>query len=267
MTENEQLQQIHQEKMETKDKILTNPAFVRFAGGFELYQNLLHAEGDEDNRSAITKRMVELYASRFNGSEDEERPSATKQELYKIISLVLRECQENNFSKDSLAEKIASSSIVNLFLSEWNRKEDEIEEGSGMIHVNDAIAYKQDNDDEISLHIRPTGIGSSELFPKVIDGFQIIGGKLEAEEIKASRIIMKSWLLNSQMEKKARLILGDEISIIDSPTDDSDVEAVQYLALQYNRKSLEKYLKTGEKPEVRQVIMTRDEFILRFKKV
>ncbi|MFA5643970.1 MAG: hypothetical protein WC928_00370 [Patescibacteria group bacterium] len=264
MIEGEQSRQIHQEG--TRDMILTNPAFIRFVGGFELYQNLLHTEGAEDT-NAITERMVDLYVSRLSGSSEETQQSKAKQELYQIINSSLQECQENNFSRDSFADRLATSPIANLLLTEWNRKRDEVEEGSGMVHVNDVIAYKKDNNNEISLHIRPTGVESAELISKIIDGFQSIGAKLEAGEITADKIVMKSWLLNQKMEAKARMLLGDEISIQDISPEDSDVTAVQHLALQYNKRSLEKYLTTGEKPEVRQVVMTRDEFVARFKKV
>lgn len=266
MSESWQPQQIHGEKIGIKERFLSNPAFIRFAGGFELYQDLLHTEGTE-NKNAIIERMECLYLSRLISPDKETQQSEKKQELYQIISSTLQECQGNNFSKDKFAEKLAASPIANLFLTEWNRKKDEVEEGSGMVHVNDVIAYKQDNDNEISLHVRPTGVESSELISKVIDGFQIIGEKLENGEITANKIVMKSWLLNQKMEAKAKMLLGDEISIQDTSPEDSDVLAVQFLALPYNKRSLEKYLTTGEKPEVRQVIMTKDEFIARFKKV
>ena len=134
-----------------------------------------------------------------------------------------------------------------------------------MVHVNDIIAYNKIvmmkfhyiSDQRCRKH----GINF-----KIIDGFQAIGTKLEAGEITADKIIMKSWLLNQKMEAKARMLLGDEISIQDTSPEDSDVAAVQHLALQYNKRSLEKYLKTGEKPEVRQVVMTKDEFVARFRK-
>lgn len=135
-----------------------------------------------------------------------------------------------------------------------------------MIHVNGVIAYKEDVNDEISLHIRPTGVQSAELIAKIIDGFRTIGAMLEDGKIHADKIIMKSWLFNKKMEEKAKFLLGNEISIEDVPPDDDEVSAIQHLALQYNNRSLEKYLKIGEKPEVRQVIMAKDDFIARFKK-
>lgn len=267
MTNPEQPQQIYQERKNTKERILSNPAFIRFAGGFELYQELLHTKGDNSDRSVITKRMSDLYAPILNITNEEKQQSAAKQELFQIINSALRECQENNFSRDNFADRLVASPLINLFLSGWNRQAGEVEEDSGMIHVNEVIAYKKESDNEISLHIRPTGVKSAELISKIIDGFQTIGSKLETGEIKADRIVMKSWLFNKKIEGRARLILGNEISIEDTSPDDSDVATAQFLALQYNRKSLEKYLKTGEKPEVRQVTMTRDKFVARFKKV
>jgi len=75
---------------------------------------------------------------------------------------------------------------------------------------------------------------------------------------------MKSWLFNKKMEEKIKQIFGNEISIENISSDDSGVMAIQHLALQYNNKSLKKYLLTGEKPEVKQIIMTKDEFVTRF---
>ncbi|MDP2586338.1 MAG: hypothetical protein Q8P32_01000 [Candidatus Komeilibacteria bacterium] len=263
----EQPQQIHPEKISTKEQILSNPAFIRFAGGFESYRDLLNINSDDKNKEAITERMLDFYTSRLNNVNKETQRSAVEEELFQIINIALQECRENNFSKDNFANRLATSSVINLFLSEWNRQESEVEEGSDMIHVNELIAYKKEGENEISLHIRPTGTESTELISKIFDGFQKIGSKLETGEIKADRIIMKSWLFNKKMEKITRLILGNKISIENTLPDDNDVTATQHLALQYNKKSLEKFLKTGEKPEVRQVIMTRDEFVARFKKI
>lgn len=267
MIENRQPQQIHPEKMATKEKLLSNPAFVRFSSGFELYQELLNAEENENKRSAIIKRMHDIYAPKLNSVDEDIHQSAIKRELSQLIDLTLHECQEKHFSKDSFADKLSSSPIINIFLSEWDRQPTETEEGSGMIHVNEIIAYKKEYENEVSLHIRPTGVESVELISKIIDGFQMLGAKLEAGEIKADTITMKSWLLNKKMEQKAKILLGDGISIEDTTPDDADAIAAQHLALQYNKRSLEKYLKTGEKPEIRQIIMTKDEFVARFKKV
>ena len=52
-----QSQQIHRESVKIKEMILSNPAFIRFAGGFELYQELLKAESNIKNRDIISQRM------------------------------------------------------------------------------------------------------------------------------------------------------------------------------------------------------------------
>lgn len=263
----ERSKKIQVETRNIQEQLLSNPAFMRVCGGFELYQNLLHAQEDVTAKNVITSRMNDLYALRLIESNDAEQQLPAKQAMSKIIESVLQDCQRGDFSREHFADTLATSPISQLFLTEWNRQSDEVEEGSNMIHVNDVVAYRQENDHEMSLHIRPTGVASSELFPKVISGFKAVQSKLTAGEIHTDRIVMKSWLLNTAMEEKAKMVLGNEISIADCAPDDIDVAAIQYLALQYNNRSLEKYLTTGEKPEVRQVVMTKDEFIARFKKI
>jgi hypothetical protein len=267
MTNPEQQYQTHQEKINTREKIILNPAFIRFSNGFELYQNLLHSKDYEKNKSEINKRMHELYEPPKRSSEDETYEVSIKQELYEIINAALEECQENHFSIETFADKLASLEITNKLLAEWNRQEGEVEEATGMIHVNEVISYENKKDDEISLHLRPTGVESTKLIPKIIDGFQTLAIMLIKGNIKATKISMVSWLFNKQMEKKTRLLFGNEVLIEDTSPDDDDVVAIQQLALRYNTRSLEKYLTTGEKPEVRQIIMTKNEFITQFKKV
>jgi hypothetical protein len=211
--------------------------------------------------------MFDLYASALDNSNDEEQLSDQERSLRQIIDSAMQECSKNNFFRDNFAGKLASSPIANKFLTVWNRKTDEVEQDSGLIHVNDVIAYEKGNESEISLHIRPTGVESTALISKIKDGFEKIAVLLETGKIKADRIIMKSWLFNKKIERKARQLLGDEFLIEDTLPDDSDVVATQHLALQYNKGFLKKYLITGEKPEVRQVVMTKDEFISKFKKV
>jgi len=249
-----------------EEKILSNPAFIRFAGGFELYQNLIHIDGD-NNKDLITERILDFYTLKSDNINKNTQQLTEGEELFQIINSTLQECQKNNFSKSNFANRLATSPVAKLFLSEWNRQEEEVEEESNMIHINELIAYKKESNNEISLHIRPTGTENIKLFSKIIDGFQKIGAELETGNIKANKIIMKSWLFNKKMEKKIKQIFGNEISIENTPSDDNDVTAIQHLALQYNNKSLKKYLLTGEKPEVKQIIMTKDEFIASFQKI
>jgi len=243
-----------------EEKILSNPAFIRFAGGFELYQDLINI----NNKDLITERMLDFYTPQSDNINENTKQLTEKGELFQIINSTLQECQKNNFSKNSFANKLATSPVAKLFLSEWNRQEKEVEEESNMIHINELVAYKKESNNEISLHIRPTGTENIKLFSKIIDGLQKIGTELKAGNIETNEIIMKSWLFNKKMEGNIKQIFGNEISIENISSDDNDIVAIQHLALQYNNKSLKKYLLTGEKPEVKQIIMTKDEFVARF---
>ena len=250
-----------------EEKILSNPAFIRFAGGFKLYQNLININYD-NNKDLITERMLDFHTPKSGPKSDNInkniQQSTKGEELSQIINSTLQECQKNTFSNSSFANKLATSPVTKLFLSEWNRQEKEVEKESNMIHINELIAYKKESNNEISLHIRPTGTESIKLFSKIIDGLQKIGAELKTGNIDTNEIIMKSWLFNKKMEGRIKQIFGDEISIENISSDDNDIIAIQHLALQYNNKSLKKYLLTGEKPEVKQIIMTKDEFVARF---
>lgn len=124
---NSEQKEIHREKISTKEKLLSNPAFIRFTGGFELYQKLLHSTDKTDEKDAIKQRIVDLYGGRLTGGDEEDQESGIKQELFQIINSALDDCCENRFAKDSFAEKLANSSVVSLFLSEWNRSKNEVE--------------------------------------------------------------------------------------------------------------------------------------------
>jgi len=247
----EEIPQQDNQELNKKEKILANPAFRRFAGGFQLYQELINRGGNEADRDLIITRMRELYKPNPDDEVGQQAQASKilKAALAELILPALRGCEENKFDIDRFAEKICRPPLYDLFSAEWNRSADEVEEESGMIHVNELIAYKEDADGVISLHIRPTGIESKDLMEKVKNGFKSIKELLESDKLKADRIIMKSWMLGGN--KQAEIV----------PSDDEQYESIQFLALQYNRKSLRKYLETGEKPEVRQMIMTKEEFL------
>ena len=84
---------------------------------------------------------------------------------------------------------------------------------------------------------------------KWADGVKSIKKLLESGKLNADKIMMKSWLLGRN--KKAENVSSD----------DDEYESIQFLALQYNRESLKNYLETGNKPEVRQLVVTKDEFL------
>ena len=130
------------ENRSIQEQLLSNPAFMRVCGGFELYQNLLHSQENATAKSTITNRMDNFYALRLMESNDAEQQLPAKQAMSKIIESVLQDCQTGTFSRERFADTLATSPISQLFLTEWNRQSDEVEEGSNMIHVNDVVAYR-----------------------------------------------------------------------------------------------------------------------------
>lgn len=263
----EELPQQNNEKLANKEKMLSNSAFKRFAGGFELYQELINREESSDSRNLIISRMRELYKPNLNklGQEDgheDETEKALRAALLELILLTLRECEEKKFDIKGLADKIsASTPLYDSFSAGWNHKAGDIEQASGMIYANELYAYKIEDDDTISVHVSPSNTENKDISKKLEEGRRAVAEKLRNGELKANKIIMKSWLLSRERETITRRAIGNNIIIEDVPLDDEQYEAIQFLALQYNQQSLKKYLETGDKPEIRQVVMTKNEFL------
>jgi len=236
-----------------KEMFLSNVAFLRFAGGFELYQKLLSSDQDVD-KEKVKERMSGLFSFRSDPNES----------LVGIIKDTLAECENGQFSIDGLANKIAGSLVADAFLKQWNHKGGEVEEGSGMMFANEIVAYENKDNNKLSLHIRPAGVGSDELLTKVVEGFRAVAEKLKTGELGADAVMMKSWMFGGRLGEYAKQMLGEDVAIENVDPEDPDVLAIQHLALYYNNRSLEKYLKSGEKPEVKQVSMSKDEFVGKF---
>ena len=78
---------------------------------------------------------------------------------------------------------------------------------------------------------------------------------------------MFSWLLGPAFADKIKMLLGDDINIQEPDNEErTSVENVQRLALTYNKRAAEEYLKTGQMPPVRKLWMTREEFLKKFGK-
>lgn len=264
--EEKQFSQFQTEKIGCKETILANQSFKRFANGFKLYQSLLHGEDSEPDQSLVVKRMQELYKTRLDtgNNTNEIQDDKSLEALIKIIDSTLKECEEDDFTVDDLADKITNSPVYDLLMSEWNHSADEIEECSEVNFVNEIYGYKVEDDNEVSLHIRPSNIKSDVIGEKRMEGRRLIAEKLKSGKIKANKITMKSWLFSKEREEDVRSIFGENVLIEDVLLDNDKMDGIQFLAMQYNQRALEKYLKTGAKPEVRQITMSKDEFIQRF---
>lgn len=264
---NEQPPQTQIEKPNYEELLLSNPAFRRFARGFEVYQEVLHNQKNETDRDLVIERMRYLYDPQLNNIDIDSIDEKEYKIATEIKLAILQECYENKFSIEKLASRIAASPFASSILKGWEHKAGESDERLGINYINEVVAYKIEDDSTISLHIQPASLESSAFIKSIVDGLKIIKSKLDNGEIEAENVIMKSWLLSRTLEEKVRLILGQDVIIKDVAPNDNEIAEIQYQAIQNNGRSMKTYLETGEKPEVREVRMTKDEFVTKINKL
>jgi len=254
---------INEKILKKKEEMISNCAFQRFAGGFEIYQKLIN---DSKDRDLIVNRMHELYQpmiDNINKNQNETNKPLTTA-LTKLLLSTLAECENKKFDRNNFAEKISMPPLYDICSAEWNHEAGDVEKNSGMNYVNEMIAYKKEENNTISLHLMPSNVESKDVAEKRREGYGVIARKIKSEEIQAERIIMKSWLYDSEFEDKTKKFFGDDVTIEDVSPDDELIKPIQFLGLQYNNRMLKKYLETGKKPDVRQIIMTSQKFTQKF---
>lgn len=245
---------INGENKENKNEFLSNTAFQNFSSGFETYQKMLNSR---DNKEEIMERMHILY-KRLDTQEKSEK----LEELKGLMDFAFSSAEDNKFNKEEFAKKISSLSVSEDFKQEWNKKEGDMSGDLKML--NNVLAFRIEKDGNISLHIRPTDTKANELLRNVKEGVIKLVEEIKNGNIKGGNIIMKSWLLNSDYETIIERFFGSKLDFQKVSDEDEDVLPAQYLALQYNSKELEKYLKTGKKPEVRKIELTKEEILDKF---
>lgn len=263
---NEQPPQTQVEKPNYKELLLSNPAFRRLARGFEVYQEVLHNQKNETDRDLVIERMRRLYDPQLNNVDIDSIDEKEYKIATEIKQATLQECYENNFSIEKLASRIAASPFASSVSKGWVHKAGEFDERLGINYINEVVAYKKEDDSTISLHIQPTSLETPAFIISIVDGLKTIKSKLDNGEIEAENVVMKSWLLSKALEEKVRLILGQDVIIKDVAPNDNEIADIQYQAIQNNGRSMKTYLETGEKPEVREIHMTKDEFIAQLTK-
>lgn len=246
---------VNDEKRETGEEFLSNIAFRNFSSGFETYQKILESDA---NKEEITQRMHALY-ERLNKQEKSKKV----EELRGLIYFALSAAENNKFSKKEFAKKISSLSISENFKQEWNKKAGDM--AGDLIMLNNVLAFRAEKDGNISLHIRPTNVKANELLRNVKEGVVKLSEEIKKGNIRGINIVMKSWLLNSDYEAVIERFFGKKLDFKDVPDNDEDVFPAQHLALQYNSRELEKYLKTGKRPKVKKIELTKEEILDKFK--
>ncbi len=219
----------------------------------------LPGQGDYDIKE-IKERMHVLYPEMEPPEEVERRERYFK--MKEIIRRVFESSEEGRFSKEQLALMIVESGLADFFLTIWNPKPGESTDMGTHVLVNRAVAYQVDNEDVISLHIKaPPFKNTSEILLELVDGFTKVAELLGNKFKDVKQITMESWLLGRSFDEKIKAFFGDNVVVEDV---EDGQEGGQLMSLQYNRRALEEYLKTGKKPEVRKIVMTRGQFLERF---
>lgn len=243
------------ENKENSNEFLSNTAFQNFSSGFETYQKVLRSP--DINKNEVMQNMHDLYKR-----VDEKEKSDKVKELRELIDFVIAGCENNKFNKEEFAKKLSDLSISEDFKQEWNKKAGDT--SGDLTMLNNVLAFKIEKDGNISLHIRPNNTKANEILPSIRNGIEKLVQEIKSGNVKGGNIVMKSWLLNSDYEAIIERFFGKKFDFKNVSDEDEDVLPAQYLALQYNSKELEKYLKTGKKPEVRKIELTKEEILDKF---
>lgn len=243
------------ENKENNNEFLSNTAFQNFSSGFETYQKIL--QSPDINKKEVMQNMHNLYKR-----VDEKEKSEKVKELRELIDFVIAGCENNTFNKEEFAKKLSNLSISKDFKQEWNKKAGDA--SGDLTMLNNVLAFKIEKDGDISLHIRPNNTKANEVLPSIRNGIEKLVQEIKSDNVKGGNIVMKSWLLNSNYEAIIERFFGKKLDFKNVSDEDEDVLPAQYLALQYNSKELEKYLKTGKKPEVRKIELTKEEILDKF---
>lgn len=255
ITENKFRILMNDENKKNSNEFLSNTAFQNFSSGFETYQKLL--QSPDINKNEVMQNMHNLYKR-----VDEKEKSEKVKELRELIEFVIASCENNTFDKKEFAKKLSNLSISEDFKQEWNKKAGDT--SGDLIMLNNVLAFKIEKDGNISLHTRPNNTKANGIFPNIRSGIEKLVQEIKNGNIKGGNIVMKSWLLNNDYGAIMERFFGKKLDFKNVSDEDEDVLPAQYLALQYNSKELEKYLKTGKKPEVKKIELTQEEIFDKF---
>ncbi len=249
---------INNEKSESerkKELFLENFAFNNFAQGFEAYQEML--KSTENKKNIITRMRDELYKKNETIEMNDEL-----RDIVEMLEFALDTAEAGEFNKEFFAEKIVDSCIAETFLKKWNLKEGDTDDGMSML--NSVLAFREDEENNISVHTKPANIDPKSIGAESKKGLHELAKKLKEGELDCSSVTLKSWLFNKERPAVANRYLGKEIEIEDVSEDDPELNSTQSLAMQYNSKALKNFLETGEKPNLGKVVFSKNEFIKKF---
>lgn len=252
---------MEQSKME---RFLASPQFQRLFEVMATYQRLLEENKDDPEKYNLIKKR---FKDKFDSAPQEgaeQTPQQDENILFKKQLLHLVET--GKLTKEKFAGLFARSTLAEGILESYHPKPGSITE-TGKKFINEVVAYdnKEDND-WININIIPTSVrGTADLLSKIKEGFQEIAQELKNGSLQhIKEVQMHSWLLGPDFADKIAVIFGENVKIADYSEDSASVREIQSLALSYNKRAAEKYLLTGELPEVKELKMTSEDFIKRF---
>jgi len=241
-------------------ELLNNFVFQRFSRGFEIYQEIiLQFKTEDKDFSEIKSRMLRVWNTLCSFLYQEKG-----YEFKKIMEGQIEKCESGSFEADELAtELVALRMDGGLFAETPHSEGDKIDEYT--IHVNEVVSYTWAVETRVKLDVATANFSSGEVFTKVIEGFKKVADLLKNGEMKNVRIVqMTSWLLSKDFEPKILELFSKIPAESLNFEEDDDYGPAQDLALNFNARSLQKFLLTGEKPKTRHLEISKEDFIRNF---
>ncbi len=244
---------------------LMNPAFRRFARQFEVYQAELQSCKDEDPKQTIKDRMHRLYPEY---DLDLRAEGATDPGLDILLDTIFAWCEiEHSFGPKKLAEKLIEMGYDENFTSPVSdlTKPDEAV-GGDKFSLNNVVSYTLHSNETASLHLGSVPLkGRNNIVSIILDGFQKFATLLQTDSKLSgiNTIALQSWILGQVHQPLLDNFFGQgqDYKIIESP--ELHIGG-RDIGLMHNDELLTEYLRNGVLPEVRQLNLTRTEFINKF---
>jgi len=254
-----------------KAQLLGNPAIRRFIRGFETFAQVFQAATNEE-KAVIFNRMREVFPQNTVLEDDDHERAIVKTESNLFYEKIFDKISAGEpFSAESFVDELLGFTNLSTVLLKYHGAKRELSARNQQeLVVNELISATR-CDGVLSVQLRAAPVGDmAEVVQKTKEAFvelaDILNGNefgLDLSDIKTISLV--SWLLAPVFDKKIiEKIFGEGLEFADEDVIREDVRGSQNSALVYNDKSLERYLKTGQMPEVRGLIFSREEFIKRF---
>lgn len=256
-----------------KAQLLGNPAVLRLVRGFETYENVLNSADSDDDKREVVTRMREVYTPKeiIDGMDDNIKKNITESNNF-LVGVLSKIDGGEKLTTDGMVDYMSNyPNFCHMMLSHHGSKPDRSEVRRKEMYVNDVISVAREDKETLGISLRAAPVADfKQLLGKVKEGLVELANFLSGENFGVDfsgvrNIRMVSWLLGPGFSDKIKSFLGNcELRLKELPNDLNEVAESQKLALFYNQPSLKRYLETGEKPIVRELVFSKKEFIKKF---